>query len=301
MKASMIRLAAFVVPALVFFAVTDALAITLFAGTGKHDGGRIITIDSTTGVGTLVGSSGSNEVSGLAFDSAGTLFGVTGGSTGPSALITVNTSTGVGTLVGNIATGGGTGNNGFAGLAFDSAGTLFASGWSGTGELWTLNKTNAAQTFVGTITGCTGNNFVAGISFSPSGTLFGSRGGSSGHVEDLVTLNKSTAACTPIGSGSSGANNIADIVFDLSSGTLFGVTGGSDSQLLTINPVTGAETMIGLIGFNNVSSLAVPRGVAPPPTHHGPIPTLGEWGVLTMVIFLAATALWTIRSRRPIA
>ena len=250
MRLSMKRLIAFVVPAVVLFAVTDALAITLFAGTGQNDGGRIITIDSTTGVGTLVGSSGFNEVSGLAFSSSGTLFGAAWNSTG--------------------------------------------------GELWTINPTNAAQTFVGTITGCTGNNFVAGIGFSPSGTLFGSRGGSGG-VEDLVTLNKSTAACTPIGSGSGGANNIADIVFDLSSGTLFGVTGGSDSQLLTINPVTGAETMIGLIGFNNVSSLAVPRGVAPPPTHHGPIPTLGEWGVLTMVIFLAATALWTIRSRRPIA
>ena len=60
MRVSMKRLIAFTVPAIVFFAVTDALAITLFAGTGRSDGGRIITIDSTTGVGTLVGSSGFN-------------------------------------------------------------------------------------------------------------------------------------------------------------------------------------------------------------------------------------------------
>lgn len=256
----------------------DAQAATLFAGTGKNDGGRIITINPTTGAGTLVGSSGFSEVSGLAFNSFGVLYGVTGGSTGPSFLVTINPSTGVGTSIGPVAS---TSNEGFGGLRFSPSGTLFGSAWNGTtGELWTINPATAAQTFISAITGCTGNNFVPGIAFSSAGTLFGSRGNSNGHVENLVTLIPATAACTPIGSGS--ANVISDLAFDPATGILYGVTGGGGGNfLLQINPATGAETVIGLIGFDNVSSLAISGAAITA------VPTLSEWAMILMGALLA--------------
>jgi hypothetical protein len=283
------RIFALALGAILSLAVTEVTAGALFAGTGKSDGGRIITIDPTTGAGALIGSSGFDEVSGLAFDSSGVLFGVTGGSLGPSSLVTVNTTTGVGTGIGAVAS---TSGEGFGGLAFDAAGTLFASAWNGdTGELWTINPGNAAQTFVGNITGCSGNNFVAGIAVSAPGALFGSRGNSTGHVENIVTLNPATAACTPIGSGSS--NPISDLAFDPDTGILYGVTGGSKSVLLRIDPVSGAETVIGPVGFDNVSSLAI-RPTAPAAS----VPTLGEWSMIAMGMLLAVAGAMALRRRR---
>jgi exosortase sorting signal-containing protein len=283
------RIFALALGAILSLAPIEVSAGALFAGTGKNDGGRIITIDPTTGAGALIGSSGFGEISGLAFDSAGVLFGVTGGSMGPSSLVTVNTTTGVATGIAAVASSSG---EGFGGLAFDAAGRLFASAWNGnTGELWTIDPGNAAQTFIGTISGCSGDNFVAGIAVSAAGALFGSRGNSTGHVENIVTLDPATAACTPIGNGSS--NPISDLAFDPDTGILYGVTGGSRSLLLSIDPVSGAETVIGPIGFDSVSSLAI-RSIAPP----APVPTLGEWSMIAMGMLLAVAGALAIRRRR---
>jgi hypothetical protein len=261
---------------------------TLFAGTGRNDGGRIITINKTTGVGTVVGSSGFTEVSALTFSSSGILYGATGGSQGPSFLVTVNTSTGVATSIGPLTPSS---SGGFAGLAFHSSGTHFGAAWNGSsGELWTINPSNAAQTFVAAVTGCTGNNFATGIVFSSGGTLFGSRGGSGGHVENLVTLNPATAACTAIGSGSS--NNITDIAFDPFTGILYGVTGGGSSVLLQIDPVTGAETLIGPIGIPYVSALAINGAAAV-------VPTLSEWAMIAMGALLAVAGFVALYLSRP--
>ena len=78
---------------------------TLFASSGFTDGGRLFTLDPTTGAATLVGITGFNAVSGLAFEPAyGTLFGsantATSTSNFPDTLVTIDPATGAGTAVG---------------------------------------------------------------------------------------------------------------------------------------------------------------------------------------------------------
>jgi hypothetical protein len=81
----------------------------------------LVTIDKVTGAASIVGDSGlSTFGSGLASDSAGTLFFAGEGDNGP--LRTVNRATGVSA---QIATLNGTTGDPIAALAFDAAGTLF--------------------------------------------------------------------------------------------------------------------------------------------------------------------------------
>lgn len=246
-------------------------ASTFYAGTGNTDGGRFIQIDPTTGAGTLIGSTGFSAISGLAISSDGTIYATTGGSGNPSSLITIDPTTGVGTSIGSLS-------DGYDGLAISPGGTMFANRWnSSNGELWMIDPTTAAESKIADISGCTGNNHVPGLDFSSGGTLYGSRGGSSGHVENLVTLDTGTGACTPIGSGSS--NNVTGVAFDPDTGILYGVTGGGSGLLITIDPTTGAETTVGPIGFGSVSSLVIISAAVPA------LPA--GWGALLAGLILA--------------
>ncbi len=63
-----------------------------------QSGRSLATINPLTGVATVIGDTGDN-FAGLAFDAAGTLYGVTGdGATTPETLFTINTATGAATL-----------------------------------------------------------------------------------------------------------------------------------------------------------------------------------------------------------
>jgi hypothetical protein len=80
---------------------------------------RLYTINTTTGVATLIGDSGipgNVQFAGLAFDATGSMFAaVSGSGSSPSTLYRVDACTGAATLVGDI------GFDGVCGLAFDVA------------------------------------------------------------------------------------------------------------------------------------------------------------------------------------
>ncbi len=134
----------------------DPISGTLY---GRTSDGRLASINTTTGAGTVIGAPGS-FINGLTFDSSGTLYG-----SGNSALYTINTATGATTLIGNI------GYNSSGDLAFNSSGQLFMSatgGPSGQDRLVSVNPTTGAGSLVGNI----GFDTVYGLNYEGS-TLYG--------------------------------------------------------------------------------------------------------------------------------
>lgn len=84
------------------FATTPAAAVTLYASSGdanSNGGGRIYRIDTVTQSVSLVGNTGLDRLGGIDFNASGVLYGVDGGSLGPSALYTIEPTTAAATLV----------------------------------------------------------------------------------------------------------------------------------------------------------------------------------------------------------
>jgi Tol biopolymer transport system component len=259
----------------------------LYGTTGKNasNPGALYLIDPDTGQSTLIGSTGFNEVSGIAFAPDGTLYGVTGGSIGPAYLITIDVNTGASTLVGPVGLSG----LGVGAIDFAPDGTLFGIAWSPS-QLITIDVNTGAATFVADLTGSSGNNWTPGLSFSPEGVLYGSRGGSSGHTEDLVIVDTSTGVLTAIGTST---RNITDLAF-APDGTLYGAD--SSGVLVMIDPATGAKTVVGSVGFSSFSGLAAfPPAVFP--NLAADIPTLTEWGMILLTVIIALSGIWMIRRR----
>jgi hypothetical protein len=212
-----------------------------FASTGNIDGGRLLTIDISTGAGTLVGPTGLDAVPGLAINSTGDIFGV---EVGTFDLYRIDAATG--TAVFAVSTGIPT-----AAIAFDGNDVLYALGvdivaseW----KLYTINPTTGMSTPVAPIE-------LAGwrgMAFDPTdGTIWASTNG-----EEIYVIDPSTGISKLIGSTGMGVGT-PDIHFD-NSGNLYGATGGGtgSNNLISIDKTTAAGTIIGPIGFSSVSGMA---------------------------------------------
>jgi hypothetical protein len=181
----------------------NPLTGVLYGATGTIDDTNphsLITINTTTGAGTLVGSFslGSQTLADITFTSDGTLYGWAQGSS--DSLATVNLATGAATVVGasGLTTSG-------SGIAADASDTIYFAGFGDQGALDTINRVTGAATFVGTINGTAGRPINA-LAFNPvSGVLYGVVKGT-----NLVTIDKSTAALTVVGAT---VDNLDAIVF----------------------------------------------------------------------------------------
>ena len=207
---------------------------TIFGSTGFNDTGKIYTLNPTTGAGTLVGSSGFEAVSSLAFDLNGTLFG--SGSIDPNSvtdrLITINPTTGAGTLVGlyNVP-----GISGIDGLAVHPAnGTLYGVSVAndGTDPLFSINKSTGQATSVGILTEAGSGNAspqpIVGLTFDSLGNLYGSTGFGDGQIMSI---------------------DINNLTFTI----LGDAANGSVSDLLAITPVPEPATTWVALGLLSAS------------------------------------------------
>ncbi|MCV2419224.1 IPTL-CTERM sorting domain-containing protein [Paucibacter sp. DJ2R-2] len=235
---------------------------TTFGGT------NIGTIDSTTGVGTVVGPTGHAGTYGVAEDPTSNILYATYGTT----LATVNKSTGALTTVGNMGIS-------IFGITFDASGALWTVS-TGTG-LYTVNKASGAVTLVG-------NGTPAGgwmdIAFSGGGVLYGVDG------PRLYTINTGTGASTLVATFSGPCTDVMSIGFD-TGGTLYGAD-YSAGKFCSINPGTAVTTLIGPTGVAN------PHGGdfgTPAPV---PAPTLGEWAKIAFAGLLLAVGIGAIRRRQ---
>src|ERR1035438_7669597 len=123
-------------------------------------------------------------------------------------------------------------------------------------QLVSIDITAPSHTIIGGL-----SKHMDGLAFDNNNVLYGiNESDVNNGVVSLWTIDQATAALTLVGPLGVGANeNIAGLAFD-SSGTLFATinTGDSTPSLLyKVNKSTGATTLIGSIGFNDVSGLAV--------------------------------------------
>jgi len=228
-------------------------------GANVNGGGRLWLIDVTNQSATLIGNTGFDRLGGIAFDSNGTLYGVSGGSVGGGTLMTIDPLTGAATPIGPISDP----NVGVDGLRFNSEGVLYGGAYNntkGVGQLLTIDPSNANILSSLTLVG-SGNSFCPGIAFDPLGVLYGSRGNSSGRLEDIDLIDQVAGVLTPVGPMEA---VISDIVF-APDGTLYGCS--PTGELYSIDPVTGAKTLLFNTAILQLSGLAgAPASPTPSPT-----------------------------------
>lgn len=133
---------------------------TSFAYDGSPD--TLYTIDPTTGMATLTGGIGFNDVYALGFDQTGALFGVATDANGSTnGLIGIDTSTGAGSSIATLSTYY---NFDIASRPEDNMMFLVDSG---TESLYTLDTSTGAETLVGPWNGPTN---LVGLAFLSGGT-----------------------------------------------------------------------------------------------------------------------------------
>jgi outer membrane protein assembly factor BamB len=279
--------------ALLINASGAAAASVLFGGIGGHNvssgsgasanDGALAIIDQNTAAITIVGHpSGVARLSGLAFDSTGALFATTQpagafpeGSIGASNLLQLNP--GNGAIIASVPITDRSIPINIADLAVQPATDLLFGvrgpndTLGGQGDLYVINEATGTATLLGN----TGHLFDS-IAFAPDGTLYLASGDLSG-VTTMSILNPANAATIS-------AVFTADFFGALavrSDGVIFGGN-GDGGELFTIDPNTGAESLIGSTGLTFVGDLAF----APVPEPEG------------LFLFLVALGLTAILVRR---
>jgi len=129
-------------------------------------------------------------------------------------------------------------------LTFRSDGIGFlARSFGNSAMLWSFDVTNQNSTFVGTL-----EFGIDGLDFNADDVLYGL----SQTSYNLYIINQTTAAPTLVGpTGLISWNVLGGLTFS-SDGTLYAAL---NDALYTLDPATGAASLIGPIGYNNVSGL----------------------------------------------
>lgn len=243
----------------------------LYGGLGGHSNGdstndgSLGLVNQTTGAVTIVGHpAGVSRISGLAFDLSNTLYAATlpgggfpppPGPTGVSSLLRLNPITGA-ILSSVTITDAGVGIS-IADLAVQpSTGFLYGirgpiDQLNGQGKLYTINTTTGVATLVGNT-----GDFFGAIAFAPNGTLYMSSADLDAN-DNLVNI--SLKRLNPNNAATIGSVPTVDFFGALAvrpdDSVIFGGN-GDQGQLFTINPATGAETLVGSTGRNFVGDLA---------------------------------------------
>ena len=221
---------------------TASAAEILFGTSGAGgSASSLYTIDTGTGVATLVGPIGFSHVVSIDFDPlTGVLYGIENDG---NTLITIDTATGVGTSTGVTVTGISQSPD----MSFDSAGTLYT--WSepfpdhlNTVDLITGVTTDVGPSGLGTAR--------LGLDVDSTDTIYVKNG--DGGIYTVSATTGATTLVVVIGS-SLGHNALA---FDAAD-TLYTLDRtGVDSDLYTIDLTTGATTLIGSTGIASMAALA---------------------------------------------
>jgi hypothetical protein len=134
------------------------------------------------------------------------------------------------------------------------ASILFGVDFPGAATLYTANQGTGALSAVGPA----GSSMVSDLASDTSQGAFKLWGVRVG-ANELIALDPLTGGTTSTVDLDS-ANSIVSLAFDPIGGGLFGTTavafGAPADALYSINPLTGATTLIGAIGFSNVFALA---------------------------------------------
>ncbi len=241
----------------------SAVPGTLYASSGIADGGKLYTVNTGTGVPTLIRKTDAPQLNGLRVHPR------------TKELIGLNASAGTGSAVYRISCDGVdlqqisalniSNLKGFA-IYNDSLAYTGASN----GSIYSVNINTGVLTLLGT-NGLTQR--PGGLALNPvNGTLWMTLRNTSGAMDNVYKLNKTTGISTLVGSAGVGSA-IIDIVFD-KKGTLYGLsgTGTAVNSLIRIDTVNGAATVIGSLGRSDIQALAIdPDATADVSERGGPV------------------------------
>jgi hypothetical protein len=204
---------------------------------------QLISINETTGVGTLNGVFPGGSPSDLAtFGGNLYIYDQTA-----NAFDTINPVTAA--IIASTPSGANIGGEG--GFTFRADGTAFLTNSAGaTGQLYSCNAfvTNGCV-----LVGGLGPS-MDGIAFSLGGTLYGLSQSPTGTAQpSLYTIDTTTGATTLIGSTGLTGVNVGGLAVDPNTGVLYA---GINGSLYTINTTTGAATLVGNTGFSLTSGIA---------------------------------------------
>ena len=176
------------------------------------------------------------------------------GAPAPSMLHTIDPATAVATLVGPI------GFNGVSGLAVLNTGQLVGSAVVGNDSvLINIDRATGVGTLIGVIgaSGVSGDcERVGGLTFDPaSNTLYGmaDRCDASFGLDSLLIIDTTTGKGTAVAFGAHGSGFYLGTAWDPNSGLLYSNDGSLG--LVTINPVTSGETLVGGPGSSNAMAI----------------------------------------------
>lgn len=231
------------------FAIYPVNANVIYGVTGTAENGVLVTLNSSNGLGTTVGSTNYNQLTGLSIKPSNGQLYATYPSGLSSLLVRVNATAGdayplVSIPIANLRA-----------LSFDTGDVLYLAGTDG--RLWKLNLTNNDTDFVGN----TGIANLFGLSINPlNGQMWGVNASS-----NLYKINKLNGASTLV--GNAGISALVDICFN-QQGRLFGTSGiGSNiSKLCNVDTLTGHADTIGTTGKKGINGIAInthPIGIQP--------------------------------------
>jgi hypothetical protein len=237
---------------------------------GNSFDGVLYDVNVVTGAATNprpVGT-GANSLVGITFAPSGALYGLTTfvGSP-PNSLITIHPATGASSSIGFTTLAVSEGD-----LAFDpTSGMLYGIDFAIGSErqLFTISVATGAATIVGTL-GTLGGNDFSSLTFAPDGTLYVLSTGDGASPSRLLTVNKATAATISSVNLSLDLGFTAGMDFHPLTGALYVADGGAGDgtdSLYTLNPATGALTLVGATGL--ADGLAGLAFVVPEPTSVG--------------------------------
>ena len=204
--------------------------------TTGRDGNDLISIDSSTGAGTVVGSFGTYWTFAAAFTPDGTLWTIVYAYDPNSAqLATVDLGTGAATLVGSPVWTGDV----LVVLEADAAGNLYGLNWSG--NLYALDQGTGQATYIG-FTGLYG---AMDLAFDNNGTLWAEDGSG-----NLWTVDPGTGIGT-YRTSIYGLNAYPmGLMVDPADNSMYVTTYSSAANFYRLDPTTGNSVLVGPVGIS---------------------------------------------------
>ncbi len=232
------------------FNIFPAEVNAFYAITGAVNGGNLVSINSATGAGTIIGPSSFTDILGLNINPKNKLlYGFRTNALG-SEIVRISSVEGdaYSYLPVNLP-------NLFS-IAFDSSGQLYATNSSN--QIYSIDLSDGSYVLVSTMP-------VSRVAFTfnqLNNELWGSIRAYTGVKDAIVKIDLNSGDTTFVGQ-TGFAVNANDLAFD-KNGNLFGIKGGFtlNNDFFSIDLTTGAGTLIGSIGIIDIKALGyVPDGV----------------------------------------
>lgn len=225
------------------FQIIPATANIMYAASGNVNSGQMMTIDISTGMGTIIGISQFNEIKSIAIHPQTRIMYGLVSLPQQTIIVRVNAEEGDAYELFSFPIGN------MQGIAFNAAGTLY--GMTRTGGIYTIDLQSQTANLV------VNSAPVTNIAFHPITDELWASMFSLGSLNRDRILQINTVTGDTIGIGNTGFGVATNgIAFD-GQGNLYGVIGTSvqTNNFISIDTQTGEGTIIGSVGYPNITGL----------------------------------------------